>query len=75
MEFKALHVHALTEEVAKNLESVLSSLSGIEQFKITLETQELQIVFDENQIRFQTLAQKMAQAGCSLKDIDAALLL
>ena len=75
MEFKALHIHALTEEVAKNLESVLSNLSGIEQYKITLETQELQIVFDENQIRFQTLAQKMAQAGCSLKDIDAALLL
>jgi hypothetical protein len=75
MEFKALHVHALTEEVAANLESVLSSLVGIEQFKITPETQELQIVFDESQIRFQTLAQKMAQAGCSLRDIDAALLL
>lgn len=75
MEFKALHVHAMTQEVAANLESMLNDLSGIEQFKITLETQELHIVFDENKIQFQALAQKMAQAGCSLKDIDAALLL
>ena len=75
MEFKALHVHALTEEVAANLESMLSNLSGVEQFKITLETQELYIMFDEDQIGFQTLAQKMGQVGCSLRDIDAALLL
>ncbi len=75
MEFKALHVHALTEDVATNLQSLLSDLSGVEQFKITLETQELYILFDEDQIGFQTLAQKMAQAGCPLRDIDAALLL
>jgi hypothetical protein len=75
MEFKALHVNALTEEVAANLEALLSGLSGVEQFQITPETQELHIVFDENQIRFQTLAEKMAKAGCSLRDIDAALLL
>lgn len=75
MEFKALHVNALTEEVAANLEALLSDLSGVEQFQITPETQELHIVFDENQIRFQTLAEKMAKAGCSLRDIDAALLL
>jgi len=75
MEFKALHVHALTEDVATNLQSLLSNLSGVEQFEITLETQELYILFDEDQIGFQTLAQKMAQAGCPLRDIDAALLL
>ncbi|MBN1218808.1 MAG: heavy-metal-associated domain-containing protein [Anaerolineae bacterium] len=75
MEFKALHVHALTEEVAANLEALLSSLSGIEQFKITPETQELNITFDEKRIGFQTLAEKMAKAGCPLRDIDAALLL
>ena len=75
MEFKALHVHALTKEVATNLESLLSNLSGVEQFKITLESQELYIMFDEDQIGFQALAQKMAQAGCPLRDIDAALLL
>ncbi len=75
MEFKALHVHALTCEVAANLETLLTSLSGVKQFAITLETQELYISFDENQIGFQTLAQKMASAGCPLRDIDAALLL
>ena len=75
MEFKALHVNALTEEVATNLEALLSELSGVEQFQITPETQELRIVFDESRIRFQTLAEKMAKAGCSLRDIDAALLL
>jgi hypothetical protein len=75
MEFKALHVHALTKEIAANLEALLSNLPGVEQFAITLETQELYIMFDENQIHFQTLAQKMAKAGCSLRDIDAALLL
>ena len=75
MEFKALHVHALTEEVAENLKTLLSDLPGVEQFAITLETQELYIMFNEDQIRFQTLAQKMAKAGCPLRDIDAALLL
>ena len=75
MEFKALHVHALTEEIATNLEALLSSLPGVEQFTITLETQELCIRFDESRIRFQSLAEKMAEAGCSLRDIDAALLL
>jgi hypothetical protein len=75
MEFKALHIPALTEEVATNLEMLLSNLAGIEQFAITLETRELYIIFDEKQLHFQTLAQKMANAGCSLRDIDAALLL
>jgi len=75
MEFKALHVHALTNEVATSLEALLSNLSGVKQFTITLETQELYILFDEKQICFQTLAQKMASAGCPLRDIDAALLL
>jgi len=75
MEFKALRVPALTADVAGELEKLLGDLSGVEQFTITLETQELSIKFDENQLRFQTLAQKMANVGCSLHDIDAALLL
>lgn len=75
MEFKALRVPALTADIAGDLEKLLDSLSGVEQFTITLETQELSIKFDENQLGFQTLAQKLAKAGCSLHDIDAALLL
>jgi hypothetical protein len=75
MEFKALRVPTLTEEVAVNLESLLSDLQGVKQFKITLDTQELYIMFDENQLGFQTLAQEMAKVGCPLRDIDAALLL
>ncbi len=75
MEFKALHVPSLNEEVAVNLETVLNSLPGIEHFTIALESKELSIKFDEDQLGFQTLAQKMATAGCSLHDIDAALLL
>jgi hypothetical protein len=75
MEFKALRVPALTADVANNLELLLDDLSGVEQFTITLETQELSIKFDENQLGFQTLAQKMAKVGCSLHNIDAALLL
>jgi hypothetical protein len=75
MEFKALRVPALTPEVATDLEALFATLMGVEQFSITLETQELSIKFDENQLGFQTLAEKMAAAGCSLHDIDAALLL
>jgi copper chaperone CopZ len=75
MEFKALRVPALTEEVALDLEALLNTLPGVEQFTIRLETQELSIKFDENQLGFQTLAQEMATAGCPLRDINAALLL
>ena len=75
MEFKALHVNSLTDEVAENLEMLLGELSGIEEFTVTLETRELYIMFDEKLIRFQDLVEKMAQAGCPLRDIDAALLL
>jgi hypothetical protein len=75
MEFKALHVHTLTGEVAANLERLLSGLVGVKQFSITMETQEIYILFDEKQIGFQTLAQKMATVGCSLHDIDAAVLM
>lgn len=75
MEFKALRIPTLTKEVATNLEALLNDLPGVEQFTITLETQELSIKFDENQIGFQTLARELAGVGCSLRDIDAALLL
>jgi hypothetical protein len=73
MEFKALRVPALTKEVATRLEARLNELAGIEQFIITLQTQELHIVFDENQIGFRTLVQEMASVGCPLRNISAAL--
>ncbi len=75
MEFKALHVPTLTEEVAGDLELLLNDLPGVEQFKITLETQELYIMFDDSHIEFQTLAQAMSKVGCSLRNINAAVLL
>ncbi len=74
MEFKALRVPALTEEVVQNLNARLPAIEGVQNFQITPETQELYIMFDENQIGFQTLAQELAKAGCPLKNIDAALL-
>jgi hypothetical protein len=74
MEFKALHVSTLTEEIAEDLEMLLSNLSGVDQFEITLESQELYIMFDEKRLDFQTLAQEMANVGCCLRDINAALL-
>ena len=72
MEFKALRVPVLTEEVAAKLEA-LNDLPGVEQLVITLETQELSIIFDENQLGFRILVQEMAKAGCPLRNIDAAL--
>ena len=75
MEFKALRVVALTEDVANNLEATLSNLSGVKKFAIAVETQELNIIFDEHQLSFRMLVKEMAKAGCPLKNIDAALLL
>ena len=75
MEFKALRVPSLTKDVAENLEQLLDNLPGVRKFEVTLDTQELYIVFDENQVGFQTLAEEMAKVGCSLRHIDAALLL
>jgi hypothetical protein len=49
-------------------------LPGIEQLRINLQTQELQILFDESQLAFLTLTQIMAQAGCPLRNMNAALL-
>lgn len=74
MEFKALRVPSLTGEVAENLQKLLSDLPGVKKFEITLDTQELYIAFDENQVGFQMLAEEMAKVGCSLHHIDAALL-
>lgn len=75
MEFKALNVPELNEETAANLDALFSTLSGIRQYTITVDTGELDIVFDENQLSFRALISEMAQAGCPLKRIDAALLL
>ncbi len=74
IEFKALRIVDLTEEVAKKLDASLKSLPGIQQFTITLATQELYILFDEKQLSFQTLAQVMAEAGCPLRNINAAVI-
>lgn len=73
MEFKALHIPTLTEEVAVKLEAELNRLPGIKQLTITLETREFDIVFDEDQVGFRTLAQQLEKAGCPLRGISAAL--
>ena len=75
MEFKALNVPALNEETAEKLDALFSTLSGIKQYTITLDTRELDIVFDEEQLSFRTLISEMTEAGCPLKRIDAAVLL
>jgi hypothetical protein len=74
MEFEALHVTSLTEEVALGLEKSLRRLPGIEKLRINLQTHELQILFDESQLAFLTLTQILAQAGCPLRNMNAALL-
>src|SRR5512139_522545 len=74
LKFEALHVPALTPEVACRLEQSFESLPGVENFKIDMETREVQVVFDESQLGFLTLTQAMATAGCPLRNISAALL-
>ena len=75
MEFKALRVADLTEEIATKLEPRLSDLPGVTEFEVTPETQEFRIVFDETQLGFRTLIDEMSKAGCSLQNINAAVLL
>ena len=74
MEFKALNVPNLTEEVATKLKTLLNKLPGLKSLNIVLETRELHIIFDESQLDFRTLAQEMTKAGCPLTAINAALL-
>lgn len=74
LEFEALRVPALTEEIALGLESSLKALPGVTQLKIDLTSQTIRIVFDEERLGFLTLTQAMAQAGCPLRYINAALL-
>ena len=71
----ALRVSTLSLDTAQKLEAVLNSLPGVEAFTITLETQELHILFNQNQLDFRTLVEEMAGAGCFLRDMSAALLL
>lgn len=73
MEFKAIHIPTLTEEVAVRLEARLRSLPGVAKLIIAVERQEFQIVFDEDQVSFRTLAQELEKAGCPLRGISAAL--
>ena len=74
MEFEALNIPALTEEIAVSLEKSLKILPGITQLEINVDTRSVQIIFDEGQLGFLTLIQTMAQAGCPLRRINAALL-
>ena len=74
MEFEALHVTVLTDEVALSLETSLRLLPGIENLWINLQKQEIQIRFDQSQLDFLTLTQVMARAGCPLRNINAVLL-
>jgi hypothetical protein len=71
----ALRVSTLTADIAQKLETVLNNLPGVEAFTIILETQELHIQFDQNRLDFKTLIQELAEAGCSMHDMSAALLL
>jgi hypothetical protein len=73
--FWALRVSTLTADIARKLETVLSNLPGVEIFAIVLETQELHIQFDKNRLDFGTLVRELARAGCSMRDMSAALLL
>jgi hypothetical protein len=73
MEFKALRVPTLTEGVMAGLEDLLTNLPGIEQFTISLETQELHFTFDEDQLSFRFLAQEMEKIGCPLRGMSVAL--
>lgn len=74
MEFKALRIPILTEEVAADLRICLNNLPGTEQFSVNVETQELNVVFDESLLSFETLMLEMSKAGCALQNIDAAVL-
>jgi copper chaperone CopZ len=74
MEFKALRVPTLNQDVAQTLETLLNHLPGVEHFVITLEHSELCVVFDENQLDLHTLVQVLAQAGCPVQRIEAALI-
>jgi len=65
----------LDKDIAEKLNIVLKGLPGVQKFEITVETQELYIMFDENQMGFQTLAEELARAGCSLRNINAALIM
>jgi hypothetical protein len=74
LEFEALHVPNLTEEVAANLERSFKDMPGIIQLRINLMGRTLHILFDEDRVGFLDLTQAMAKAGCPLRQIDAALL-
>lgn len=65
----------MDKDIAEKLNIVLKGLPGVQKFEITVETQELYIMFDENQMGFQTLAEELARAGCSLRNINAALIM
>ncbi len=74
MEFRVLHTTSMTEELARRLEALLSNLPGVQRFIIAVEKQEFCVVFDETQLGFRTLVHEISQAGCPLRNINAALL-
>ena len=74
MEFRVLHTTSMTEELARQLEALLSNLPGVQKFIIAVERQEFCIVFDESQLGFRTLVDEITRVGCPLRSINAALL-
>ena len=74
VEFKALRVPALTEDVASRLEFLFSQLAGVADYRIVVDSQTLEIRFDELVLDFQTLARELANAGCPLRNMNAALI-
>lgn len=71
--FQALNVPRLTEEVAQKLEIFLNNQPGVEAFTISVEKRQFHIIFDQTQIGFEQLARVLANAGCPLQTINAAL--
>lgn len=74
MEFKALNVPTLTEEIIVNLKTNLAALPGIKLLEVAHTPGEIRIIFDDELLDFRTLAKAMTKAGCPLQHIHAALL-
>ena len=72
MEFIALSAPMLTHQVADKLALLLEQLAGVEEFTISVETQQFRIVFDETELPFNILALSIADSGCPIQSISAA---
>ena len=72
MEFTALSAPMLTRQVAEKLAASLEKLAGVEEYSISVETQQFRIVFDETELPFNILARSIAGSGCPIQSISAA---